>query len=87
MTVRREGKVQLARQNLTDSSQSQLWIMTPDNCLENVGFNHRNANAANKYVLDLLDNAGSVLMMCPRSPERNSTQKWRFTNVSFFKLP
>lgn len=80
MTVRKEGKVQLVRQNLSDSSQSQVWTLTKDNCLENVGFNHRNPNI--KYVLDVLDSSGSVLMMCARSPERNSTQKWRFTNVS-----
>lgn len=80
MTVRKEGKVQLTRQNLADSSQSQLWILTQDNCLENIGFNYRNSTT--KYVLDVLDNAGSVLMMCSRNPERNSTQKWRFMNVS-----
>lgn len=80
MTARKEGKAQLTRQNLTDSSQNQLWVLTPENCLENVGYNHRNMTPT-KYVLDVLDNAGGVLMMCPRSPERNATQKWRFTNV------
>jgi hypothetical protein len=84
MTVRKEGKVQLIRQNLADSSQCQLWVLTHDNCLENIGFNYRNPTA--KYVLDVLDNTGSVLMMCARNPERNSTQKWRFTNVSRNRL-
>uniref|UniRef100_A0A1I7RJH2 Ricin B-type lectin domain-containing protein n=1 Tax=Bursaphelenchus xylophilus TaxID=6326 RepID=A0A1I7RJH2_BURXY len=82
-TCRKEGKVQLTRQNLNDSSHSQLWTFTNENCLENVGFNYRQHQKDKKFVLDVLDN-GSVLMMRERDPMRNTTQKWRFTNVRGF---
>ncbi|KAI6230473.1 Ricin B-type lectin domain-containing protein [Aphelenchoides fujianensis] len=76
MSVRRDGgRVQLARWQPADAAQLQLWTLTAENCLENVGFG-RAAQRSAAHVLDVVEGG---LMMCARDPQRNATQRWRFT--------
>lgn len=93
-----QGKVVLNRQNIADSSRAQLWRLTADGYLENVGFNQRqmanrstNSSSSNRsppspYVLDVLDahsdRYGYPLMLKSKSNDRNRFQIWTFTIVS-----
>ncbi|KAI6181931.1 hypothetical protein M3Y98_00882500 [Aphelenchoides besseyi] len=82
MSVRKDsGKIQLSRLNEADSTREQLWSFTNERCLENLGFNYRNQNSTQRFVLDVVDAEGiSALMMCPRNQKRDQTQRWRFSN-------
>jgi len=56
MVAKKEGKVMLARWNVTDSTRSQMWRMASDGCLENIGMNLRvDASQEERYVLDVLE--------------------------------
>lgn len=78
MQVMQKGKVMLNKLNVSDSSRSQLWRFARDGCLENIGMNNR-ARPGERYVLDVLDRAGNVLMMLKRNTAREKYQKWHFT--------
>lgn len=75
-----KGKVILNKLNPSDSSRNQLWRFAQDGCLENVGMNNR-AKMGERYVLDVLDNGGFILMMLKRNSARDRFQKWQFTSV------
>ncbi|VDK48292.1 unnamed protein product [Anisakis simplex] len=70
-----KGKVVLNKLNVSDSSRNQLWRFTDDGCLENIGMNIR-AKAGERYVLDVLDKGGFMLMMLKRNTARDLYQKW-----------
>lgn len=72
----------LNKLNQNDSSCNQLWRFAADGCLENIGMNNR-ARPGERYVLDVLDNGGYVLIMLKRNTARDRFQKWHFTAVSF----
>ncbi|VDN88767.1 unnamed protein product [Brugia pahangi] len=80
LEVLHKGKVILNKLNPSDSSRNQLWRFTQDGCLENIGMNNR-AKMGERYVLDVLDNGGFVLMMLKRNSARDRFQKWQFTSV------
>lgn len=82
LEVMNKGKVMLNKLNVSDSSRNQLWRFARDGCLENVGMNNR-AKPGERYVLDVLDNAGFVLVMLKRNSARDRFQKWFFTSVWF----
>uniref|UniRef100_A0A1I8EVF2 Ricin B-type lectin domain-containing protein n=1 Tax=Wuchereria bancrofti TaxID=6293 RepID=A0A1I8EVF2_WUCBA len=79
LEVLHKGKVILNKLNPSDSSRNQLWRFTQDGCLENIGMNNR-AKMGERYVLDVLDNGGFVLMMLKRNSARDRFQKWQFTS-------
>ncbi|VDK63042.1 unnamed protein product [Onchocerca ochengi] len=79
LEVLHKGKVILNKLNPSDSSRNQLWRFTQDGCLENIGMNNR-AKTGERYVLDVLDNGGFVLMMLKRNSARDRFQKWQFTS-------
>ncbi len=90
-----QGKVVLNRQNISDSSRSQLWRQTVDGYIENVGFNQRqqatnNNRSSTIYVLDVLDSHngefGYPLMLKAKNRDRDRFQIWTFTIVSLCKL-
>ncbi|CAG9534944.1 unnamed protein product [Cercopithifilaria johnstoni] len=78
LEVLHKGKVILNKLNPSDSSCNQLWRFAQDGCLENIGMNNR-AKIGERYVLDVLDNGGFVLMMLKRNSARDRFQKWQFT--------
>uniref|UniRef100_A0A183EI52 Ricin B-type lectin domain-containing protein n=1 Tax=Gongylonema pulchrum TaxID=637853 RepID=A0A183EI52_9BILA len=78
LEVMQKGKVMLNKLNLSDSSRNQLWRFASDGCLENIGMNNR-ARPGERYVLDVLDSGGFVLMMLKRNTARERFQKWYFT--------
>lgn len=69
------------KMNVSDSSRNQLWRFTADGCLENVGMNNR-ARPGERYVLDVLDRGGYMLMMLKRNTARDVYQNWHITAVS-----
>ncbi|MCP9261503.1 Zn-dependent carboxypeptidase [Dirofilaria immitis] len=69
LEVLHKGKVILNKLNPNDSSRNQLWRFTQDGCLENIGMNNR-SKTGERYVLDVLDNGGFVLMMLKRNSAR-----------------
>ncbi|KAM3719637.1 Intermembrane lipid transfer protein [Dirofilaria immitis] len=79
LEVLHKGKVILNKLNPNDSSRNQLWRFTQDGCLENIGMNNR-SKTGERYVLDVLDNGGFVLMMLKRNSARDRFQKWQFTS-------
>ncbi|VDO43663.1 unnamed protein product [Onchocerca flexuosa] len=79
LEVLHKGKVILNKLNPSDSSRNQLWRFAQDGCLENIGMNNR-AKMGERYVLDVLDNGGFVLMMLKRNSARDRFQKWQFTS-------
>uniref|UniRef100_A0A1I7VNQ7 Ricin B-type lectin domain-containing protein n=1 Tax=Loa loa TaxID=7209 RepID=A0A1I7VNQ7_LOALO len=78
LEVLHKGKVILNKLNPSDGSCNQLWRFTQDGCVENIGMNNR-AKTGERYVLDVLDNGGFVLMMLKRNSARDRFQKWQFT--------
>uniref|UniRef100_A0A914WU78 Vacuolar protein sorting-associated protein 13 DH-like domain-containing protein n=1 Tax=Plectus sambesii TaxID=2011161 RepID=A0A914WU78_9BILA len=77
-----QGKVVLNKYNPVDSSRSQLWRLTREGSLENVGLNQRSPRAT-PMVLDVLDSLAErsnyPLMMKARNPARDHYQLWTFT--------
>ncbi|KHN80922.1 Vacuolar protein sorting-associated protein 13D [Toxocara canis] len=80
LEVMQKGKVMLNKLNVSDSSRNQLWRFTDDGCLENLGMNNR-ARPGERYVLDVLDRGGYMLMMLKRNTARDLYQKWHITAV------
>ncbi|KAL3994358.1 hypothetical protein ACH3XW_21415 [Acanthocheilonema viteae] len=78
LEVLHKGKVILNKLNPSDSSCNQLWRFAQDGCLENIGMNNR-SKMGERYVLDVLDKGGFVLMMLKRNSARDRFQKWQFT--------
>ncbi|VDN01283.1 unnamed protein product [Thelazia callipaeda] len=78
LEVMSRGKVILNKLNPSGTSSNQLWRFAQDGCLENIGMNNR-AKPGQRYVLDVLENDGFVLMMLKRNSGRNLFQKWRLT--------
>lgn len=82
----KKGKVILNKINLSDSSCSQLWRFTKDGCLENIAMNNR-AKPGERYVLDVLEKGGFVLMVVKRNSARDRFQKWHLTPVICLLFP
>uniref|UniRef100_A0A915ASC0 Vacuolar protein sorting-associated protein 13D n=5 Tax=Parascaris univalens TaxID=6257 RepID=A0A915ASC0_PARUN len=78
LEVMQKGKVMMNKMNVSDSSRNQLWRFTADGCLENVGMNNR-ARPGERYVLDVLDRGGYMLMMLKRNTARDVYQNWHIT--------
>ncbi|MFH4978277.1 hypothetical protein AB6A40_004986 [Gnathostoma spinigerum] len=84
LEVMRNGKVKLNKMNPSDSTHSQLWRFSNDGCLENMAMNNR-AKVGERYVLDVLDKAGYVLMMSKRNSARDQFQKWEMSATKQLK--